>query len=340
MKAIVQTRYGSPDTCTLEDVDDPVPASGEVTVRIRAASLNARDWHLMRGDPYLARLAPGFGLRAPTLRIRGSDFAGTVEAVGSDVTRLHVGDEVYGAARRRARGVRVRAGVAGDPQAVEPHVRAGRGHADGGDDGAAGVAGSRRCRAEHPRQRRLRGSRDVRRAAGARLGRRGHGRVQHPERRPRALPRCRPRRRLHARRRAPSRPSLRRAVRPRRQPLPAGPAPRPDAHRDADPVRRRRLRRRLGARSHRSAPPQQADGTVRRSETSSRSRPSPAPSTSTRCATWRRPARSCRPSTAPTRCPPRRTRCATSRASTLARRSSSRSDPPTTVRMSRRSRKV
>ncbi|MDQ0372038.1 NAD(P)-dependent alcohol dehydrogenase [Cellulomonas humilata] len=96
MKAIVQTRYGSPDTCTLEDVDDPVPASGEVTVRIRAASLNARDWHLMRGDPYLARLAPGFGLRAPTLRIRGSDFAGTVEAVGSDVTRLHVGDEVYG----------------------------------------------------------------------------------------------------------------------------------------------------------------------------------------------------------------------------------------------------
>ena len=96
MKAIVQTRYGSPDTCTLEDVDDPVPTSDEVTVRIRAASLNARDWHLMRGDPYLARLAPGFGLRAPTLRIRGSDFAGTVDAVGTEVTGLRVGDEVYG----------------------------------------------------------------------------------------------------------------------------------------------------------------------------------------------------------------------------------------------------
>lgn len=96
MKAIVQTTYGSPDTCTLQDVDDPAPAADEVKVRIRAASLNARDWHLMRGDPYLARLAPGFGLRAPTLRIRGSDFAGVVEAVGRDVTCLRVGDEVYG----------------------------------------------------------------------------------------------------------------------------------------------------------------------------------------------------------------------------------------------------
>ena len=96
MKAIVQSRYGSPDELTLADVDDPVPAEDEVLVRVRAASLNARDWHLMRGDPYLARLAPGFGLRAPAMRIRGSDFAGTVEAVGTDVTGLRVGDEVYG----------------------------------------------------------------------------------------------------------------------------------------------------------------------------------------------------------------------------------------------------
>lgn len=96
MKAIVQTRYGSPDTLSLEDVDDPQPAPDQVKVRVHAASLNARDWHLMRGDPYVARLAPDFGLRAPKLRIRGSDFAGTVEAVGADVTGLRPGDEVYG----------------------------------------------------------------------------------------------------------------------------------------------------------------------------------------------------------------------------------------------------
>ena len=109
MKAIVQTRYGSPDTCTLQDVDDPEPAPDQVKVRIRAASLNARDWHLMRGDPYLARLAPGFGLRAPTLRIRGSDFAGTVEAVGAGRDRPARRRRGVRAARRRARGVRLRA---------------------------------------------------------------------------------------------------------------------------------------------------------------------------------------------------------------------------------------
>ncbi|WP_421742035.1 NAD(P)-dependent alcohol dehydrogenase [Cellulomonas sp.] len=96
MKAIVQSRYGSPDTLTLDDVDQPVPAADEVLVRVRAASLNARDWHLMRGDPYIARLSPEFGRRGPKEPIRGSDFAGTVEAVGRDVTGLQVGDEVYG----------------------------------------------------------------------------------------------------------------------------------------------------------------------------------------------------------------------------------------------------
>jgi NADPH:quinone reductase-like Zn-dependent oxidoreductase len=96
MKAIVQYRYGSPDELTLADVDDPVPAADGVLVRVRAASLNARDWHLMRGDPYLARLSPDFGRRGPKALVRGSDFAGTVEAVGDDVTSLRPGDEVYG----------------------------------------------------------------------------------------------------------------------------------------------------------------------------------------------------------------------------------------------------
>lgn len=97
MKAIAQDRYGSPDVLLLRDVDRPVPADDEVLVRVRAAAVNARDWHVMRGDPYLARLVPGLmGLRAPAVRIRGTDFAGEVAAVGRRVTRFRPGDEVYG----------------------------------------------------------------------------------------------------------------------------------------------------------------------------------------------------------------------------------------------------
>ena len=100
MKAIVHDRYGAPGVLRLDEVDRPVPAGDQVLVRVRAASVNARDWHFMRGDPYLARLmAPGLGgLRRPKLRIRGTDFAGVVEAVGRDVPGLRVGDEVYGEA--------------------------------------------------------------------------------------------------------------------------------------------------------------------------------------------------------------------------------------------------
>jgi NADPH:quinone reductase-like Zn-dependent oxidoreductase len=98
MKAIVHDRYGSPDVLRLEDVDPPVPGDHDVLVRVRAASVNARDWHLMRGDPYLARVTGGFGIRRPKSKIRGTDFAGRVEAVGRAVTRLRPGDEVFGQA--------------------------------------------------------------------------------------------------------------------------------------------------------------------------------------------------------------------------------------------------
>ena len=94
MKAIVQERYGSSDVLELRDVDQPVAADGEVLVRVHAAAVNAYDWHVMRGDPYLARLS--IGLRRPRTRIRGRDFAGVVEAVGGTVTRLRPGDEVFG----------------------------------------------------------------------------------------------------------------------------------------------------------------------------------------------------------------------------------------------------
>ncbi|MFD8420408.1 NAD(P)-dependent alcohol dehydrogenase [Streptomyces sp. NPDC059466] len=94
MKAIAQDRYGSPDVLELKEFDEPVPAAGEVLVRVRAVSVNAYDWHLMRGDPYLARLS--FGVRRPRTPVRGRDFAGRVEAVGPEVKRLRPGDEVFG----------------------------------------------------------------------------------------------------------------------------------------------------------------------------------------------------------------------------------------------------
>jgi NADPH:quinone reductase-like Zn-dependent oxidoreductase len=96
MKAIVQDRYGSSDVLELREVDRPVVAGDRVLVRVHAASVNAYDWHLMRGDPYLARL--GLGLSGPKAKIRGRDFAGRVEAVGPAVTGLRVGDEVFGEA--------------------------------------------------------------------------------------------------------------------------------------------------------------------------------------------------------------------------------------------------
>jgi NADPH:quinone reductase-like Zn-dependent oxidoreductase len=69
-----------------------------VLVRVRASSVNAYDWHVMRGDPYLARLMlpAAFGRKGPKARIRGRDIAGRVEAVGPEVTRFSPGDEVYG----------------------------------------------------------------------------------------------------------------------------------------------------------------------------------------------------------------------------------------------------
>ncbi|MFE5917695.1 NAD(P)-dependent alcohol dehydrogenase [Streptomyces sp. NPDC056468] len=96
MKAVIQDRYGSADVLEFRDIDRPVPATNEVLVRVHAASVNAYDWHFMRGDPLIGRGM--MGLRRPKARVRGRDFAGTVEAVGSGVTGLEPGDEVYGEA--------------------------------------------------------------------------------------------------------------------------------------------------------------------------------------------------------------------------------------------------
>jgi NADPH:quinone reductase-like Zn-dependent oxidoreductase len=95
MKAIVQNTYGPPDVLGLEEVDKPVVKNDEVLVRVRAAAVNPPDWAGVAGVPYIARSS--FGLRRPRNRVRGSDVAGMVEAVGKDVTRLQIGDEVFGA---------------------------------------------------------------------------------------------------------------------------------------------------------------------------------------------------------------------------------------------------
>jgi NADPH:quinone reductase-like Zn-dependent oxidoreductase len=95
MKAAVRDRYGSPDVLTVCEIDIPRPAPDQVLVRVHAASVNAADWHIMRGRPVVARPMMG-GVRRPTPGPLGTDVAGVVEAVGSEVTQLAKGDEVFG----------------------------------------------------------------------------------------------------------------------------------------------------------------------------------------------------------------------------------------------------
>ena len=95
MKAIVQDRYGSAEVLELAEIEPPAIGDGEVRVRVRAAGVDPGVWHLMTGLPYLVRVM-GFGFRAPKSRVRGSDLAGRVEAVGANVTRFQPGDEVFG----------------------------------------------------------------------------------------------------------------------------------------------------------------------------------------------------------------------------------------------------
>jgi NADPH:quinone reductase-like Zn-dependent oxidoreductase len=94
MKAVVRDRYGSPDVVELREIDKPVPADDEVLVRVRAASLNLADWYAMMGRPYVGRMP--MGLRKPKSSRLGTDYAGTVEAVGGNVTEFRPGNEVFG----------------------------------------------------------------------------------------------------------------------------------------------------------------------------------------------------------------------------------------------------
>jgi len=96
MKAAVHTRYGPPDVVHITDVEKPVPRDNEVSLRVRAASVNPLDRYLMRGAP-LIRLIPG--LRKPKDPRLGADVAGQVEAVGRNAKQFKPGDEVFGVCR-------------------------------------------------------------------------------------------------------------------------------------------------------------------------------------------------------------------------------------------------
>jgi NADPH:quinone reductase-like Zn-dependent oxidoreductase len=98
MKAIVQDRYGPPDVLRLAEIDRPDIEANEVLVKTRAAGMDRGTWHVLTGQPYLIRIM-GFGFRAPKNRVPGLDVAGTVVAIGSDVTRFQAGDEVFGMSR-------------------------------------------------------------------------------------------------------------------------------------------------------------------------------------------------------------------------------------------------
>ncbi|MEZ5299903.1 MAG: NAD(P)-dependent alcohol dehydrogenase [Verrucomicrobiales bacterium] len=95
MRAVVHRRYGPPESLAVESVPKPAPAEGEVLIRVRSATLNKGDWHLLTGVPYLIRLA-GYGVARPDPISFGQDFAGTVEELGAGVADLAAGDAVFG----------------------------------------------------------------------------------------------------------------------------------------------------------------------------------------------------------------------------------------------------
>jgi NADPH:quinone reductase-like Zn-dependent oxidoreductase/uncharacterized protein YqgC (DUF456 family) len=95
MKTIVYHEFGSPDVLGIEEVDKPVPNDNQMLIKVRAVSVNPLDWHFMEGTPYIGRPL-AFGFLKPDFQRLGVDYAGTVEAVGKNITEFKPGDEVYG----------------------------------------------------------------------------------------------------------------------------------------------------------------------------------------------------------------------------------------------------
>jgi NADPH:quinone reductase-like Zn-dependent oxidoreductase len=95
MKAVVYTDYGPPDVLEIRDIKKPAPNDDQVLIKVHAAAVNPYDWHFIRGTPYVMRLMMG-GLRKPKDPRIGVDYAGTIEAIGKNVTQFKPGDAVFG----------------------------------------------------------------------------------------------------------------------------------------------------------------------------------------------------------------------------------------------------
>lgn len=95
MRAAIYKQYGEPDVLQVKEAGIPEPGPDEVLIRIKASSVSAGDWHMRKADPWAVRLFNG--LLRPKIQILGSEFAGVVESIGTDVTHFKVGDEVFGA---------------------------------------------------------------------------------------------------------------------------------------------------------------------------------------------------------------------------------------------------
>jgi NADPH:quinone reductase-like Zn-dependent oxidoreductase len=127
MRAALVNDYGPPDGVHIGELPDPVPAAGQVRVRVRAASVNRTDCGELRGHPFFIRVF--YGLRRPRRSVFGFDFAGTVDAVGAEVAAFRAGDRVFGICPSRSNGSH--AEYVAVPQRLVAHLPEGLPFAEG-----------------------------------------------------------------------------------------------------------------------------------------------------------------------------------------------------------------